>query len=233
MLLGAGSGITPLFSILKHVLVHEPESKVTLLYANRRESSIIFQEELQGWQEKYPDRLQTELVLSQPSDGWMGIRGRINNLRLERMIRQKLYFAPNRARFFLCGPFELMRTAEITLLFMGFKADQIRKEHFVIDTSPSPPKHSEAHRIRLRFQKESFELEVPAYTTILQAARREGIPVPYSCNGGRCATCAAICRTGRISMSINDVLTERDLAQGWVLTCTAYPENDEVVIDFP
>jgi ring-1,2-phenylacetyl-CoA epoxidase subunit PaaE len=103
----------------------------------------------------------------------------------------------------------------------------------VIDTIPLPPKHSETNRIQLRFQKKNYLLEVPVYTTILQAARKKGIPVPYSCNGGRCATCAAKCRTGRVIMSINDVLTERDLAQGWVLTCTAYPEDDEVVIEFP
>ncbi len=104
---------------MKHVLVQEPKSKVTLLYANQRENSIIFKEELARWQQKYPDRLHVELVLNQPSDEWSGIRDRINNFRLESMIGQKLHHARDNARFFLCGPFEFMRTAEITLLFMG------------------------------------------------------------------------------------------------------------------
>lgn len=231
VLIGAGSGITPLFSILKYVLAHEPESRVTLLYASRRERSIIFGEQLEEWQQRYPSRLKIVHVLSQPSDDWLGTRGRINNFRLERMVGESLHFPTERARFFLCGPFELMRTAEITLRFMGFEGDQIRKENFVIDPAPPPPTHSEPHTIQLVFQSQNYTLEVPAYTTILQAGLDRGIPIPYSCRGGRCATCAALCRSGTVRMSINDVLTERDLAQGWVLTCTAYVESEEVVVE--
>ncbi len=124
-----------------------------------------------------------------------------------------------------------MRTAEITLRFLGFGDNQIRKENFVIDPAPPPPKRSEPHTIQLTFRSEAYTLEVPAYTTILQAGLERGIPIPYSCRGGRCATCAAICRSGRVRMSINDVLTERDLAQGWVLTCTAYAESEDVVLE--
>jgi ring-1,2-phenylacetyl-CoA epoxidase subunit PaaE len=231
VLIGAGSGITPLFSILKYVLVNEPESRVTLLYASRRERSIIFGKQLAEWQQGYPDRLEITHVLSQPTDDWLGTRGRINNFRLERMIGRYLRFPAEQARFFLCGPFELMRTTEITLRFMGFEDDQIRKENFVIDPAPPPPKHSESHTIQLTFRSQTYTLEVPAYTTILQAGLEQGLPIPYSCRGGRCATCAALCRSGTVRMSINDVLTDRDLAQGWVLTCTAYVESEGVVVE--
>ena len=231
VLIGAGSGITPLFSILKYVLTFEPESRVTLLYASRRERDIIFREQLEEWQQRYPERLEIMHVLSQPTDEWTGTRGRINNTRLERIVGQKIHFQESDARFFLCGPFELMRTVEITLLFMGFGSEQIRKENFVIDTIPPPPKRSEPHTILLRFRGQEHTLPVPAYTTILQAGLDRGIPIPYSCKGGRCATCAALCRSGNVRMSLNDVLTERDLAQGWVLTCTAYPEEDDVVME--
>ncbi len=231
VLIGAGSGITPLFSILKNVLVHEPASRVTLLYASRREGSIIFRNQLEEWQQQYPDRLEIRHVLSQPTDDWTGTRGRINNFRLERMVGEFLHFSPGQAQFFLCGPFELMRTAEITLRFMGFEGDQIRKENFVIDPAPPPPTHSEPHTIQLLFRSGAYTLDVPAYTTILQAGLDRGIPIPYSCRGGRCATCAAICRSGTVRMSINDVLTERDLAQGWILTCTAYVEREGVVVE--
>lgn len=231
VLIGAGSGITPLFSILKQVLVQESESRVTLLYASRRERNIIFGQQLADWQRRYPERLKIIHVLSQPTDDWTGTRGRINNFRLEQMIGKALHFPAERARFFLCGPFELMRTAEITLRFMGFESDQIRQEYFVIDPTPPPPTRSEPHTIQLIFRSESYTLEVPAYTTILQAGLEQGIPIPYSCRGGRCASCAAICRTGTVRMSLNDVLTERDLAQGWVLTCTGYIESEGVVVE--
>lgn len=231
VLIGAGSGITPLFSILKYVLTKEPKSRVTLLYASRRERNIIFGKQLSDWRQRYPERLEIMHVLSQPTDDWPGTRGRINNFRLERMVGKFLHFPPERARFFLCGPFELMRTAEITLRFMGFEGDQIRKENFVIDPAPPPPVRSEPHTIQLTFRSEVYTLEVPAYTTILQAGLESEIPIPYSCRGGRCATCAAICRSGTVRMSINDVLTERDLAQGWILTCTGYVESEGVVVE--
>ena len=230
-LLGAGSGITPLFSILKYILTQEPESRVTLLYASRRERSVIFYDQLEEWQQRYPDRLEIIHILSQPSDDWLGRRGRINNYRLENVVRKRLHFPADRARFFLCGPFELMRVAEITLLFMGFAPAQIRKENFVIDSVPPPPKKSEAHTISLNFHGDERNLEVSAYTSILQAALNSGIPIPYSCKGGRCGTCAAICRSGEVRMSLNDVLTDRDLAQGWVLTCTGYAESEGVVLE--
>ena len=231
VLVGAGSGITPLFSMLKQVLTQVPQAQVTLLYANRRERDIIFRQQLDDWQRRYPERLRLVHVLSQPSDDWTGPRGRLNNSRLEQWVGTYLRYPPERARFFICGPFELMRTAEITLRFMGLAREQIRKENFVIDAVPVLPVKSEAHPVRLRFRQREYTLQVPAYTTILQAALREGIPLPYSCKGGRCSACAAICRQGRLHMSINDVLTDRDLAQGWVLTCTAYPDNDEVLIE--
>lgn len=231
VLIGAGSGITPLFSILKQVLVQESESRVTLLYASRRERNVIFGQRLADWQRRYPERLKIIHVLSQPTDDWTGTRGRINNFRLEQMIGKALHFPVERARFFLCGPFELMRTAEITLRFMGFESDQIRQEYFVIDPAPPPPTRSEPHTIQLVFRSEGYTLEVPAYTTILQAGLEQGIPIPYSCRGGRCASCAAICRKGTVRMSLNDVLTERDLAQGWVLTCTGYIESEGVMVE--
>ncbi len=232
VLVGAGSGITPLFSMLKNLLTYELQSQVTLLYASRRERSIIFQEALEEWQKRFPDRLKLIHVLSQPTDNWTGIRGRINNYRLERLVGENLRFAPERAVFFLCGPFEMMRTADITLRFMGFTPHQIRKENFVIDPAPPPPVHSEDQVVQLNFKNEEYQLEVPAYTTLLQAGLTHGLPIPYSCRGGSCGTCAALCRAGQVRMSINQVLTTRDLAQGWILTCTAYPESDGVEIDF-
>ncbi len=229
-LLAAGSGITPLFSVLKYILTNEPKSRVTLLYASRRERSIIFNKQLGKWQKRYPKRLEIIHILSQSTDEWLGRRGRINNYRLENIVRKRLRFPAERARFFLCGPFELMRIAEITLLFMGFAPAQIRKENFVIDTVPPPPQKSEPRTILLNFHGKEHTLEVPAYTNILQAALNNGIPIPYSCQGGRCGTCAAICRAGEVRMSLNDVLTDRDISQGWVLTCTGYVESEGVVL---
>lgn len=231
VLIGAGSGITPLFSILKHALSSEPDDKVTLLYANRNESSTLFMEQIAIWEKLFPERLRVIHIHSQPSDHWNGIRGRINNTRLEQMISKTLSYAHENARFFICGPFELMRSAEITLHYMGFGKDQIRRENFVIRNPPPITRVELPHYISLIFKNKNYNLYVPKDKTILQAALDAGIHLPYSCKGGSCATCAGICKTGSVYMTINDVLTDGDLAQGWILTCTAYPEDDQVTIE--
>lgn len=231
VLIGAGSGITPLFSILKHVLSSEPDDKVTLLYANRNESSTLFMEQIAIWEKLFQERLRVIHIHSQPSDHWNGIRGRINNTRLEQMISKSLSYAPENARFFICGPFELMRSVEITLHYMGFGKDQIRRENFVIRNPPPITRVELPHYISLIFKNKNYNLYVPEDKTILQAALDAGLHLPYSCKGGSCATCAGICTTGSVYMTINDVLTDGDLAQGWILTCTAYPEDDQVTIE--
>jgi len=231
VLIGAGSGITPLFSILKQNLVTDSQSQITLLYANRNERSTLFWDQIQEWQVRFPDRLHVIHIHSQPSDDWNGVRGRINNTRIEQMISTALVYAREHARFFICGPFELMRAAEITLHYMGFGKDQIRRENFVIRNPPSEPRVEQPHSMQLIFKNHTYDLYVPGDKTILQAALDSGIHLPYSCKGGSCATCAGICKTGEVHMTINDVLTDGDLKQGWILTCTAYPQNDGVVVE--
>ncbi|MCF2442917.1 ferredoxin--NADP reductase [Dyadobacter sp. CY345] len=231
VLIGAGSGITPLFSTLKQTLSVESKSQVTLIYANRNERSTLFMQGISEWQRQFPDRLQVIHIHSQPSDEWNGVRGRINNTRLEQMIGKSLVHDRKKAKFFICGPFELMRSVEITLHYMHFQKDQIRRENFVIRNPPSEPRVEIAQDVRLIFKGKRYDLHVPGDKTILQAALDFGIHLPFSCKGGICATCAGICRSGHVHMTINDVLTETDLNQGWILTCTAYPQDENVLIE--
>jgi ring-1,2-phenylacetyl-CoA epoxidase subunit PaaE len=233
VLVGAGSGITPLFSILKQTLTTEPDSYITLIYASRNVGNTLFWHQIMDWQARFPEHFQAIHIHSQPADDWNGIRGRINNTRLEQLVNKSLKFDKTNARFFICGPFDLMRSAEITLHFMGFSKDQIRKENFVI-TSASPPAWvSNPHNIVLNFRQKLYHLHVPAHMTILDAALAQGIHLPYSCKGGRCSTCAAICKTGTVHMSVNEVLTDRDLSEGWILTCSSYIDSDNVTIEIP
>jgi ring-1,2-phenylacetyl-CoA epoxidase subunit PaaE len=233
VLIAAGSGITPLFSILKQTLTQEKESHVTLLYASRNTKAALFHDQIQHWQRQFPDRLNVIHIHSQPTDDWNGMRGRINNTRLEQLVNKSLHYDAKHARFFVCGPYELMRSVEITLHFMGFSSLQIRKENFVITSAPPPPPVSNPHVVTLRFRGQSHNLFVPAHTTILDAALMSGIRLPYSCKGGRCATCAGICKSGSVHMSVNEVLTDKDLAEGWILTCSAYADSEDVSIEIP
>ena len=232
VLIGAGSGITPLFSLLKQTLTQEPESRVTLIYASRNVRNTLFWAQITDWQERFPERLRVIHIHSQPAEDWAGIQGRINNTRLEQLVAKSIRFKREDARFFICGPFELMRSAGITLHFMGFHSEQIRKENFVIPSPPPPPPVSNPHRITLDFRGSKYGLLVPAHSTVLDAALAEGIQLPYSCKGGRCASCAAVCTSGKVHMSVNEVLTDRDLTEGWILTCSSYVDSDDVTIEF-
>ncbi|GAB3944871.1 ferredoxin--NADP reductase [Spirosoma harenae] len=234
VLIGAGSGITPLFSLLKEVLHIESNRRITLLYSNTNERSITFNDELIALQQQFASRFELLHLLSNPSDDWNGLRGRLNNVLLERLLPKLIGSSDlNTLSFYICGPSDYMRMAQFTLVFTGFRLDQIRRENFVVEPVflAPPPTTAQDRTVLLRSRGHEVEIQVPAYKSILQAALDEGITLPYSCRGGRCSTCAARCLSGSVHMTINDVLTERDLSQGWVLTCTGYPESDGVVIE--
>ncbi|GAB4015484.1 2Fe-2S iron-sulfur cluster-binding protein [Spirosoma koreense] len=234
ILLGAGSGITPLLALIKQALVSESPQRLTLLYSNQNERTIIFRNELDELQRQYPDRFRLLYLLSNPSDDWAGLRGRLNNVMLERLLPDLIRTANREAlRFYICGPGDYMRMIQFTLIFSGFRPNQIRRENFVVEpvTLTPPPLLAQDRTVLIRFRGREVEIQVPAYKSILQAALDEGLFLPYSCRGGRCSTCAARCRSGRVHMTINDVLTDHDLTDGWVLTCTGYPESDNVLIE--
>ncbi|GAB3641179.1 2Fe-2S iron-sulfur cluster-binding protein [Spirosoma arcticum] len=237
LLFGAGSGITPLLPLLRQAVAEEPKSHVTLLYSNTHSSRIIFREELAQLHQQYASQFALIHLLSQPdhTDTKSGGRvepGRLSNLRLQTLLPTLLRHDAGRAQVFICGPADYMRMIRFTLLVTGFRDDQIRRENFVVHSaSPTPlPAFTQARTIQVVIRGQAFSVHVPAYVSILQAALDAGIRLPYSCRGGRCSTCAAHCSAGEVRMTINDVLTDQDRAEGWILTCTGYPATDDVVI---
>ena len=237
VLIGAGSGISPLYGILKQALRDEPKSHITLLYCNTSERNIIFYTQLEALRKQHPDRFQLIHLLSQPEDDWRKAgnirRGRLNNWLLETMLPELVRFQRDKAHWYVCGPFAFMRMVQFTLIYAGVRRDHIKKENFVIEpvTRTPPPELARDHRMLLRYRGTEYDIDVPAYKSILQAALDHGIPLPYSCKGGRCSSCAARLKAGEVHMTINDVLTERDLANGWVLTCTGYPASEGLVLE--
>ncbi|ARK10973.1 ferredoxin--NADP reductase [Fibrella sp. ES10-3-2-2] len=239
VLLGAGSGISPLFSILKDVLQHQPNRRVTLLYSNTTEAAIIFRDELAEWQAMYPDRFRLIHLLSQPIGLQVGRQGRLNNLLLERLLPELIGSSDREAvQYYICGPDDYMRMVQFTLIVNGIQANLIRRENFVVQSTvvesglhTLPPEAAVDRMISLHFRKRTVALHVPARHSVLQAALAAGIALPYSCRGGRCSTCLARCTAGQVYMTINDVLTDRDLNDGWVLTCTGYPTSDTVRLE--
>lgn len=223
----AGSGIVPFFSQLKFMLARPGSSCVTLFYSNNDNANILFREELEALQIKHADRLTIVHLLS--SEG-----RRLNNITLEPLVNQNLHFDLKNAQFLLCGPFTYMRMVRLTLLFMGVDAGNIRKENFVLDTVPVAHKtlNYPPQSIRLEFNGQAYDIAAGENQSILQAALQNNIALPYSCRAGICSTCVAKSISGRVEMTTNDVLTDADIAEGWILTCTGYARDSDVIIRF-
>jgi ferredoxin-NADP reductase len=227
LLFAAGSGVVPVFSQLKYILKREGESRITLIYSSQDQSAVLFAAELDALQAQHPGRLKIIHLLSSEAN-------RLNNIMVEQLVRQNSYYGLTTAEFYLCGPFTYMRMIRLTLLYMGLEPAQIRKENFVLETvavSGIALNYQPRH-IRILFKNETHDLLVGENQSILQAALQNNIPLPYSCRAGICSACTAKCTRGKVEMAVNDVLTDLDLSQGWVLTCTGHAVSDDVVIEF-
>ncbi len=226
-LFAAGSGIVPVFSQLKYVLKRDGTSRFTLIYSNQNDRSVLFKDELSQLSIKYPERFNIIHLLSTEGK-------RLNNQTVEKLVNKNVRFELSKAEFYTCGPFAYMRMIRLTLLFMGLEPGQVRKENFVLETVPVttgltnfPPK-----KVRILFKNEIYDLVVGENQSILQAALQNNIQLPYSCRVGDCSTCSAICKSGKVEMVKNDVLTDADLDAGWILTCTGHPLTDDVEIEY-
>jgi len=224
-LFAGGSGITPVFSQLKYILGREGKSRLILIYSNQNAASILFKDELDKLATEHPERLTIVHLLS--------IEGnRLNTDKVEKLVKQQVRFNLTDAEFYLCGPFAYMRMIRFDLVYMGVDRSKIRRENFVLETVPVksgitsfPPQN-----IKIKYRGELHDITVGENSSILQAALQNNIPLPYSCRGGVCSTCMVKCTGGKVEMVKNDVLTDADIAQGWILTCTGHPLDDGVVI---
>ena len=236
-LFAAGVGITPIFSILKTALIREEHAHVVLIYSNRSQSSTLFYEELNEWQEKYPERFKLIYLFS---DAKRLQFARLNSFLIQDLVNANLLYDLSDALCYTCGPIDYMLTCRISLLPMGFRPDQIKKETYFIpedeadddDMTEKEVKDKNTYTVILEFNKNTYQLEVPWYKRILQVALEHEINVPYSCRAGICSTCTATCTSGNVRMDYNEILTDQEIAQGRVLICTGHPtaNNTRIVI---
>ncbi|WP_143304477.1 ferredoxin--NADP reductase [Chitinophaga vietnamensis] len=234
-LLAAGSGITPVYAILKHLLHAEPSARITLIYSNTTPERSIFLNEIRALETRYSSQLQVLYLYSNDPDTHHTYR-RLSNILLEMLVSDRLLYDKSAAEFFLCGPPDYMRMILLTLTFMGFREDQLHKENFVVNTdvriARTPlPQDSSLKKVTIQLRNQTYELDIPGNEPILQFALEHAVGLPYSCKGGVCGSCTALCTKGKIWMSVNEVLTEKELAEGLILTCVGYAASDEVHIE--
>ncbi len=239
-LLGTGSGISPLISIARSVLIVEPESQVVLVYGNRRKESIIFSEVILKMQEKYKDRFRVIHSLTRPEPDWQGHTGRLTRDKLTEILQP--YTDSLRlpaSRFFICGQEEFMDEAILSLEMLGANREAISRESFYINrdiVESDPPAQAEAdllqdRTILLRYEGEEHHLKVGAHQTVLEAALENDIDLPYSCQAGMCTACLGRALQGKVTLDEYDSLTEAELKEGFILTCVAHPLSDDVIIE--
>lgn len=238
--IAAGSGITPVLSLLATTLQAEPRSQATLLYGNRTTSSIMFGEELQDLKNRYPDRFCLLNFLSREQRQAELLSGRIDRQRLTRLLAV-LVPPADVDEWFLCGPSDMVHEARLTLAGCGVPAKRIHQELFHVDALPpaSPAGHGadpaaagrSAVTVTLDGRATTFELARRG-EPVLDAVLRVRQDAPYACKGGVCGTCRARLLDGKVDMARNYALEADEIAQGYVLTCQSHPASDRVVLDY-
>ncbi|MEZ5595649.1 MAG: 2Fe-2S iron-sulfur cluster-binding protein [Pseudomonadales bacterium] len=241
--IAAGSGITPILSVMRTVLAREPHSQVTLLYGNRRSADIAFREALCWLKNAYLTRFQWINVFTREPQAAEILNGRIDNRKGGQLNRQ-LIDIRGYDEFFLCGPEGMISEVSRGLRGQGIVEDHIHYELFFAsaeDARRAIERHHERARkhaglttdVRVRAGGREIALELTADgQNILDGALAAGLDLPYSCKGGICATCKARLLEGDVEMDVNRALSERQLDAGYILTCQAHPVSSRVVVDF-
>ena len=234
--IAGGSGITPILSIMKTALAAEPASRFTLLYGNRHARSTMFKEEIEDLKNRYLTRLVIYPVFSREQVDSPLNTGRLDRDKLATLLR----LAGPVDEAFVCGPHALNDEAEVALLATGLPPATIHIERFGVppalaEAVPHAAKAGDAATARITVIRDGVTREVPFGAnddSVLAAAERAGLDVPWSCRSGVCATCRARVLEGQVRMDRNFALDEDELVAGFVLTCQSHPLTERVVVSF-
>ena len=237
--IAGGSGITPVMSLIRTFLREEPNSRFTLFYGNRDSSSVIFLEALAGLKDKYLGRLEIYHFLDAEEQDIELFNGMLNRERLEEAIPALVPDAAEVDGWFICGPGPMMDATEGVLLDRNVPKERIHIERF---TAGRPPEAVAKEMAQLQTQAEGVTVAVTLdgrtrrvpFTAgnILDSARASGLPAPFACKAGVCATCRAKVTKGKVEMAVHYGLTDEEVAEGYVLTCQSVPLGDGVAVDY-
>lgn len=245
MCLAVGSGITPILSIMKTILIDEPHSRVTLIYGNRRTNSVMFKEELSFLKNRYLERFQWINIMSQEDQGADLLNGLIDNQKGTALHKSRLINLKKTDEVFICGPEAMMSEVSRGFRAAGLDDSRIHYELFA-NSSEDAAKVLEKSQQRIETYGEDktskvtviadgralqFELTTVG-ANILDAGIQNGMELPYACKAGVCSTCKAKLVKGQVDMDLHHGLEPHEIAAGFILTCQAHPVSDEVIVDF-
>jgi len=238
VMIGAGSGITPLMSIMKSILREEPQSEVNLIYANRNQDSVIFRSQLEQLKASYPNNFRMTEILSQPAPGWNGHQGRLGQEKITTIFEEMGLMDQIKAKeFFICGPQGMMDATINFLSSQDIPADRVHKESFIStprekpEPENKPEKEGEKIRkVKVLLDGEEHEFDVEPDKSILETALDLNIDMPFSCQSGICTACRCKKISGEIMMEEDEGLSQREKDEGYVLVCVGHPLTDDVVL---
>lgn len=231
----AGSGITPVLSLVSATLESSPHTRWTVVYGNQASHTVMFLDELEGLKDRHPTRIHLIHVLSREDTGLELTRGRIDHQRL-RGLFATLIDVGSVDEWFLCGPYDMVQTTRSLLSTLGVAVDVVHDELFFAGppdpTPPPPPDEQGTVTLAVTLAGRTSFTTMRPTTSILDAALAIRPDLPYSCKGGMCASCKATVVSGEVAMTRNWALVAEDLERGFVLTCQAHPVTGEVGVDF-
>jgi len=237
--IAGGSGITPVMSLIKTTLKYEPQSRFTLLYGNRDSSSVIFLEALAALKDKHLGRFELYHFLDQEEQDIDLFNGMLDRARCDEAIAHLVPDAAEVDGWFICGPGPMMDAAEGALLDRNIPRDRIHIERFTADRPAGEVSReiaelqSKAEGVTVSVTLDGRTRRVPFTAgNILDSARASGLPAPFACKAGVCATCRAKVTKGKVEMAARYGLTDEEVAAGYVLTCQSVPLGDGVAVDY-
>jgi ring-1,2-phenylacetyl-CoA epoxidase subunit PaaE len=234
--IACGSGITPILSLIRGVLAGEPRSRFVLLYGSRTGRDIMFAEALAALKDRYLDRLSVTHVLSREMQDVPALQGRLDRERIDLLLRG----VPRIDHALLCGPAAMMGEAALAVAALGVSAQRIHREYFTPGEgsrveprlAPAPAWEPPVAIAEIVIDGRHHEVKLPADVSIIDAARAQGLDLPFSCKGGMCCTCRARLVFGKAEMAVNYSLQPWEIAAGFILTCQARPLTSRLVLDY-
>jgi ring-1,2-phenylacetyl-CoA epoxidase subunit PaaE len=234
--LGGGSGITPLYALMRSVLIKEPNSKVALVYGNRSEEYIIFKKQLAELDSRFPGRVKIVHILEEDPNKVASYSGRPTPAMIAGIADD--LGEKDKTEYFICGPAPMMEVISTGLAQAGITQEQIRMESFeagktspleIIDSKPAS--NSASSEVTILLEGEEHVVDVAKKKSILDAALDENIDMPYSCQSGLCTACRAKCIEGEIDQEDAEGLSPDEVANGYVLLCVGKPISDKIRVE--
>lgn len=232
MAFAAGSGITPVLSLLSSALDIEPQSSFVLIYGNKTPNDVMFKSAIDAFAETYKDRFFVQYIYSQVEND-SDTSGRIDASLVQQMIAKYNHLEFD--DYFICGPEEMINTTKATLLKNNTDEHKIHFELFTTPTSEGSDASESLEgdsEITVLLDDEEETFTMPKKSTVLEQVLLKGLDAPYSCQGGICSTCLAKVTHGKAVMDKNTILSEEEVAEGLILTCQAHPVTSKISIDY-